>query len=279
MSSFREFWRRLCKNRLNVFCLILFGVIVVMVMCAGLIAPYGPDDQEITRRYLAPCLAHLCGTDNLGRDIFSRILYGGQVSLAMGITASLMTTVAGAIIGSTSAYFGGKADNIIMRIMDVFMAMPPMLMAMAIVAALGTGVFNTMLAVVISGIPMKARVARGPVLALRDQEFIEAAKASNTPTYKIILRHIIPNIMAPLIVQTTLSISGTIVSVAGLSFLGLGIQPPNPEWGAMLSAGRAYLRDYPWMVLAPGVAMLLTLFSLNVVGDGVRDALDPKLKD
>lgn len=279
MSGFREFGRRLCKNRLNIFCLALFLVIVLMVVFADVIAPYGPDDQDVTRRNLAPCAAHICGTDNLGRDIFSRILYGGQVSLAIGIAGSLLTTIIGTIIGSVSAYFGGKVDNIIMRIMDVFMAMPPMLMAMAIVAALGTGVFNTMLAVVISGIPMKARVARGPVLSLRNQEFIEAAKAVNTPTWKIILRHIIPNIMAPVIVQTTLSISGTIVSVAGLSFLGLGIQPPNPEWGAMLSAGRSYLRDFPWMVLTPGIAMLLTLFSLNVLGDGVRDALDPKLKD
>ena len=191
----------------------------------------------------------------------------------------MVTTLIGAIIGSISAYFGGKVDNVIMRICDVFMAMPPMLMAMAIVAALGQGVFNTLLAVILSGIPLRAYVARGPVLALRNQEFIEAATAVNTPTWKIILTHIIPNIMAPLIVQSTLAISGTITSVAGLSFLGLGIQPPNPEWGAMLSAGRNYLRDYPWQVLGPGIAMFLTLFSLNVLGDGVRDALDPKLKD
>jgi len=279
MTGFRNFWRRLCKNRLTVFCLILFAILVLMVVFADFIAPYGWDDQDITRRNLAPCAEHLCGTDNLGRDIFSRILYGGRMSLQIGIYASVLTTVIGALIGSVSAYFGGKVDNIIMRFMDVFMAIPPMLLAIAIAAALGTGTLNTMLAVVISGIPMKARIARGPVLSLRSQEYIEAARAVNTPTFKIILRHIIPNIMAPLIVQTTLSISGAIVQVAGLSFLGLGVQPPNPEWGAMLSAGRSFLRDFPWMVLAPGVAMLLTLFSLNVVGDGVRDALDPKLKD
>lgn len=275
----REFFRRLFRKKLNIFCLFLFAVIVLMILFANFVAPYGPDDQDIMAKNLAPSLQHLAGTDHLGRDVFSRILYGGRVSLSIGIFASVVTTLAGAIIGSISAYFGGKVDNVIMRLCDVFMAMPPMLMAMAIVAALGQGVFNTLLAVILSGIPMRAYVARGPVLALRNQEFIEAATAVNTPTWKIILTHIIPNIMAPLIVQSTLAISGTITSVAGLSFLGLGIQPPNPEWGAMLSAGRNYLRDYPWQVLGPGIAMFLTLFSLNVLGDGVRDALDPKLKD
>ncbi len=159
------------------------------------------------------------------------------------------------------------------------MAVPPMLLAMAVVAALGTGVFNTALALVISGIPGKARAARGPVLQLRGQEYLEAAKAVNTPTWKIIIKHIVPNIMAPMIVTMTLSISSTILSVSGLSFLGLGIQPPNPEWGAMITAGRSVIRDYPWQVLAPGCVMMLMLFSLNIVGDGVRDALDPKLKD
>ena len=166
-----------------------------------------------------------------------------------------------------------------MRFFDIMGAIPPMLLSMVVAATLGTGIFNTILALVISGIPGKARTARGPVLALRSQEYIEAATALNTPTFKIILRHIFPNIMAPMIVQTTLSISRNIVQVSSLSFLGLGVQPPTPEWGQMLSAGRSFLRDCPWMVLAPGLIMMLTLFSLNIVGDAVRDALDPKLKD
>ena len=279
MTGVKDFIRRLCKNRLTVVCLILFVLIVLAVIFANFIAPYGWDEGEVVNRYLAPSAEHLCGTDNYGRDIFSRILYGGRMSLEIGLISAVVTTVIGAIIGATSAYFGGKFDNVVMRVLDVFMAMPPILLAIAIAATLGTGMMNTMLAVIISGIPMKARVARGPVLALRNQEFVEAATASNSSTAKIIFKHIIPNILAPLIVQTTLSISGAIVSVAGLSFLGLGVQPPAPEWSAMLSAGRSYLRDYPWMVIAPGIAMLLTLFSLNIVGDGVRDALDPKLRD
>ncbi|MCD8329244.1 MAG: ABC transporter permease [Lachnospiraceae bacterium] len=275
----KDFFRRLCRNRLTVVCLVLFVVIILMVAFANVIAPYGWDEGVVADRFQAPSLQHLCGTDNLGRDIFSRILYGGRVSLAIGLISALVTSVVGTIIGSVSAYFGGAFDNVVMRILDVFMALPPILLAIAVSAALGNGAMNTTLAVIISGIPGKARVARGPVLALRNQEFVEAATAANSSTPKIIFRHIVPNIMAQVIVQMTLSISGTIVSVAGLSFLGLGVQPPSPEWGAMLSAGRSYLRDYPWMVIAPGIAMMLTLFSLNVVGDGVRDALDPKLRD
>lgn len=277
--SLKEFFRRMCKKKITIFCVILFIVLIFMVVFARFIAPYGPDDQDAITRNLAPSLKHLCGTDNLGRDIFSRLLYGGQVSLAIGFIGTIITTIIGGIIGIISAYYGGKTDNIIMRILDVFMAIPPMLLAMAIVAALGTGVFNTMLAIVISGIPGKARAARGPVLQLKGQEYLEAATAVNTPTWKIMLRHIVPNIMAPMIVTATLSISSTILQVSSLSFLGLGIQPPSPEWGAMLTAGRQFIRDYPWQVLAPGIIMMLTLFSLNVVGDGVRDALDPKLKD
>jgi len=279
MIGFMEFWYRLCRNRLTVICLILFFAILIAVFFADKIAPYGPDDQDVSRSFMKPSWEFLCGTDNLGRDIFSRILYGGRESLKIGLIASIATTAIGAVIGCISGYFGGKVDNIIMRVLDVFMALPPMLLAITIAASIGTGMANTLFAVIVAGIPMKARVARGPVLALRNQEYIEAAKAVNTPTIKIIFRHIIPNIMAPLIVQTTLSLSGSIVQVAGLSFLGLGVQPPNPEWGAMLSAGRSYLRDYPWMVTWPGVAMFLTLFSLNIIGDGLRDALDPRLKD
>ena len=279
MKMFLEFGRRLCRNRLTVLCLVIFGLVIIAVISADLIAPFGWDDQDVSRKFLSPSFIHLCGTDNLGRDIFSRILYGGRMSLEIGLIAAVVTTIFGAIIGCIAGYFAGKTDHVIMRLLDVFMALPPMLLAVAIAASLGTGMINTLAAVIVSGIPIRARVARGPVLSLRNQEFIEAAKAVNTPTVAIIFRHILPNIMAPLIVQTTLSLSSSIVLVAGLSFLGLGVQPPAPEWGAMLSAGRSFIRDYPWMVVWPGIAMLLTLFSLNVIGDGLRDALDPRLKD
>lgn len=279
MKNFREFFRRLTRKKITVICLVILTLIVFAVIFSLFVAPYGYDDQNYRERMLAPSLAHLCGTDNYGRDIFSRLLYGGRISLLIGISVSLITTVIGGLIGCAAAYFGGRTDNLIMRFFDIMGAIPPMLLSMVVAATLGTGIFNTILALVISGIPGKARTARGPVLALRSQEYIEAATALNTPTFKIILRHIFPNIMAPMIVQTTLSISRNIVQVSSLSFLGLGVQPPTPEWGQMLSAGRSFLRDCPWMVLAPGLIMMLTLFSLNIVGDAVRDALDPKLKD
>lgn len=279
MKGIREFCRRLFRKKLTVICVILFAVIVFMIAFAPLLTPYGYDDQDYTSRELAPSLEHLFGTDQYGRDIFTRVLYGGRVSLSIGIAIAVLVTALGGLIGCVVAYFGGGVDNVVMRILDVMMAIPPMLLALVISATLGSGIFNTILALVISGIPVKVRQARGPALALRNQEYIEAAIALNTPTFKIIVKHIMPNIMAQLIVMMTLSISSNIVQVSSLSFLGLGIQPPTPEWGAMLASGRNLLRDSPWIVLAPGLSMMVTLFSLNIIGDGVRDALDPKLKD
>ena len=250
-----------------------------MIAFAPLLTPYGYDDQDYTSRELPPSPQHLFGTDQYGRDIFTRVLYGGRVSLSIGIAIAVLVTLLGGLIGCIVAYFGGGVDNLVMRVLDVMMAIPPMLLALVISATLGSGIFNTILALVISGIPVKVRQARGPALALRNQEYLEAAIALNTPTFKIIVKHIMPNITAQLIVMMTLSISSNIVQVSSLSFLGLGIQPPTPEWGAMLASGRNLLRDSPWIVLAPGLSMMVTLFSLNIIGDGVRDALDPKLKD
>lgn len=279
MKTFREFWRRLCRKKLTVVCLIMFAAIVVMAVLAPLISPYGYDDQDYSIRQEPPSWEHLFGTDQYGRDIFTRVLYGGRVSLSIGIVVAVLVTALGGLLGCIVAYFGGKLDFVTMRCLDVMMAIPPMLLALVISATLGTGIINTILALIISGIPIKTNQVRGPALALRNQEYIEAAIALNTPTIKIILKHIIPNIMAQVLVIMTLSISSNIVQVSSLSFLGLGIQPPTPEWGAMLSSGRNLLRDAPWIILAPGIVMMITLFSLNIIGDGIRDALDPKLKD
>ncbi len=279
MKTFREFWRRLCRKKMTVVCLILFAAIVTMAVLAPFISPYGYDDQDYSIRQEPPSWEHLFGTDQYGRDIFTRVLYGGRVSLSIGIVVAVLVTALGGLLGCIVAYFGGKIDFLTMRVLDVMMAIPPMLLALVISATLGTGIINTILALIISGIPIKTHQVRGPALALRNQEYIEAAIALNTPTIKIIIKHIIPNIMAQLLVIMTLSISSNIVQVSSLSFLGLGIQPPTPEWGAMLASGRSLLRDAPWIILAPGIVMMITLFSLNIIGDGIRDALDPKLKD
>jgi len=275
----KDFIRRLCRKKITVVAIVIFLIIVLAVIFADVIAPYGYDDQDISKKFISPSAEYLLGTDNLGRDIFSRMLYGGRVSLSIGIFATLVSSAAGILIGSVSAYYGGRVDNVIMRIFDVMMSMPPVLLAIAIAASVGTGTISAALAVIISTIPMKARLARGQVLALKDQEYIEASIATNATTAQIIFRHILPNILPVIIVQITLTIASSIVTVSSLSYLGLGVQAPNPEWGAMLSAGRSYLRDYSYITLCPGIVLLLTLFSLNVIGDGLRDALDPRLND
>ena len=275
----REFFRLLFRKKITVLALAIFLVLVVMVLLAPVIAPYGYDDQDISRAFTSPCREFLFGTDKLGRDIFSRVLYGGRISLSIGIIATLIASAVGILLGAVSGYYGGWFDNVLMHLFDVLMSMPPILLAIAISASLGNGIMNAALAVIVTAIPMKARLARGQVLTIRSQEYMEAAIATNASTAQIIFRHVLPNILPVIIVQITLTVAGSITTVASLSYLGLGVQAPFPEWGAMLSAGRSYLKDYPYVILAPGIALLLTLFSLNVLGDGIRDALDPRLKD
>lgn len=277
-SLWREVWVRLKMNKAAMVGLFIIVLLVFCAIFADVIAPYGLDDQDLKNTFQPPSSEHLMGTDNFGRDILSRIIYGSRISLQVGFISVGIAIIVGGSLGAIAGFYGGKMDNVIMRLMDILLAIPSILLAISIVAALGPGLRNVMIAVGIGSIPTYARIVRASVLSLRDQEFIEAARAIGANDFRIIVKHIIPNSMAPLIVQGTLGVASAILSAAGLSFIGLGIQPPTPEWGAMLSSGRQYLRDYPHITTFPGLAIMITIFGLNLLGDGLRDALDPRLK-
>lgn len=272
-----ETWRRFRKNRQAVIGLAVLLLFVIVAIFADQIAPYGYDDQDASRAMISPCAQYLLGTDNLGRDVLSRLIYGSRYSLSIGFLAVGISVITGGFLGILAAYYP-KLDNIIMRCMDLFMAIPQMLLAMCIVSALGPSLFNLMLAVGLSSTPKFARVVRAAVLSTREQEFVEAASAIGASNWRIILRHILPNSISPLIVQATLSMAGAIISASALSFLGFGVRAPMPEWGAMLSAGRKYIRTQAYLTIIPGLAIMAVVYALNVVGDGLRDCLDPRLK-
>jgi peptide/nickel transport system permease protein len=277
-GQFREILRRFAKNKAAV---LGFAVILVMVVCSlfpAVIAPYGYDDQQLSRRFVSPGKEYLFGTDEFGRDIFSRVVYGCRISLSIGLVSVTISCLLGIILGCVAGYYGDLVDNILMRIVDIMLAIPNILLALSIVAALGTGFFNLMLAIGIGAVPGYARIVRASILSVKEQEFVEAARATGAGDLRIIMQHILPNCMAPIIVQATMSIANAVLSAAALSFIGLGINPPTPEWGAMLSAGRSYIRDYWFVVTFPGLAIMITVFAFNLFGDGLRDALDPRLK-
>lgn len=271
--------RRLKKNKLAITGLIILALLVFCALFADVLAPYSYDVQDLQNSFKSPSKENIFGTDEYGRDVLSRCIYGARFSLTVGFIAVGVAIIIGTLLGSIAGYFGDFTDNLIMRAMDILMAIPQMLLAIAIAAALGPGLFNLMIAVGIANIPSYARLVRASVLSIKDQEFIEAAKAIGTSDIKIIIKHILPNCIAPIIVQGTIGVALAILTAAGLSFIGLGIQPPAPEWGSMLSSGRYYIRDHWYLTLFPGLAIAITIFSLNVLGDGMRDALDPKLRD
>ena len=278
-SQLKGIWRRLKKNKAAMLGLI---VIILLIMCsvfAPFIAPYGYDDQLLSRRFIFPCKAFPFGTDNLGRDILSRVIYGSRISLAVGLVSVSISVVFGTVLGSVAGYYGNVTDNIIMRAIDIVLSIPSILLAISIAAMLGQGLFNLMIAIGVSEIPRYARVVRAQILLVKDQEFVEAARAVGAGDLHIILFHILPNCLAPMIVQATIGVATAILDAAGLSFIGLGIQPPIPDWGGMLSAGRQYIRDYWYIVTFPGLMIMMTIYSLNLFGDGLRDALDPRLKN
>lgn len=278
-SQFVLAWRRLRRNRMAMLGLVLLLLIVFSAIFAPQIAKYEINDQDFSRRFVAPCKEYPFGTDSYGRDIFSRILYGGRVTLTIAFTATLITGVGGLLLGAIAGFYGGKIDNIIMRSLDILMAMPALLLAITIAAVMGTGLFSALFAVGIADIPGMARLVRSTILGVRNQEYIEAAYSINASDKRILFRHVIPNALSPIIVQLTMNVASAILTASTLSFLGLGVQAPSPEWGAMLSNGKEFLRDYWWITTIPGLMIMLSVFSINVLGDGLRDALDPKLKN
>lgn len=278
-SRLKEVWIRLKRSRLAMLGLSVLALLILVAVFADVIAPFDYAEQDLMNSLQKPSAGHLMGTDEFGRDIFSRLIYGSRISLVVGFIAVGISVVLGGSLGAIAGYFGGKVDQVIMRFMDILLAIPAILLSIAVLAALGPGLFNLMIATGISAMPGYARIVRASVLSVKEQEFVEAARAVGASHAQIIIKHIVPNSLAPLIVQATLGISTAILTAASLSFLGLGITPPTPEWGAMLSGGRTYIRDYSYMTLFPGLAIAVTIFALNVLGDGLRDALDPKLKN
>ena len=271
-------WHGLLKNRMAVVGAAVLLFFILIALFAEQIAPYPADEQNWEHILEAPSAAYPLGTDSYGRCVFSRIVYGSRISLLVGFIAVAFSAIGGGIIGACAGYFRGPLDNVLMRLMDVLLAIPSILLAIAIVNILGPSLFNVMVAVGLSSMPSFARIVRAAVLSIRDSEFIESAVAIGDSTPAIILHNILPNCMGPIIVQATLGVASAILSAASLSFLGLGLQPPSPEWGAMLSEGRAYIYNAPWLTICPGVSIVLIVLSLNLFGDGLRDALDPKLK-
>ena len=279
-SQWREVWRMLTKNKMAMLGLFILLFLIILALFADIIYDYDTIviKQNLSHRLQGPSGAHWLGTVEFGRDILARWIHGARVSLKVGILAVGLSIILGGILGAISGFYGGTIDNIIMRAMDIFLAVPSILLAIAIVSALGPSMINLMVAISVSSVPTYARIVRASVLSIRDQEFIEAAKAIGASNTRIIFKHIIPNALAPVIVQGTLGVANAILSIAGLSFIGLGIQPPAPEWGSMLSGGRQYLRYAWWVTTFPGLAIMITILSLNLLGDGLRDALDPRLK-
>ena len=273
----KEVWRRLKKNKMAMVSLVILLIIVIWAIIPQVFAPYGYDDQDMSRSLQSPSWEFPLGTDQYGRCIFSRIIYGSRISMQVGLVVISISLIAGGAFGILAAYYK-KVDNLIMRFMDLFMAVPGTLLAIVIAATLGPGMVNLMIAVAITAIPKFARVVRSACLTSMHNEYIEAANSLGASNARIIFKHILPNSLSPIIVQCTLSVADAIIMAASLSFIGLGVQPPVPEWGAMLSGSQEYLTSYPYMLIGPGIAILLLALSFNILGDGLRDCLDPKLK-
>lgn len=276
--SFRKYAvRRFVQNRGAVLGLLLFVSLIVSAVLAPWIAPYDPYEVS-SNRLARPSREHPLGTDALGRDVLSRILYGGRISLQVGVIAVGIAAVTGTVLGLIAGYFEGWLDHVIMRLMEVMLAFPGILLAMAIIAVLGSGLFNVMIAVGIASVPSYTRLVRGVTLSVKQNEYVQAARALGSGTGRIMLRHLVPNIAAPIVVLSTLGVASAILTCAGLSFIGLGAPPPTAEWGAMLAADRVYLRRAWWVVAFPGLAITISVLAINLLGDGLRDALDPRLK-
>ncbi|MFZ5647544.1 MAG: nickel transporter permease [Bacillota bacterium] len=274
-----DFWKRFKRNRLALASLIFLALLVILAIFAPLAAPYDPYDGNMPMALKGPSMDHPLGTDELGRDILSRIIYGAQISLRVGVIAVSIALLLGMVLGATAGYYGGRIDNLIMRFMDIMLAFPSLLLAIAFMVVLGKGIENAIIAIGIVSVPEYARIVRGSVLSAKENEYVHAARTIGCNDGQIIFRHILPNVTAPIIVRSTLGISAAILETAALGFLGLGVQPPYAEWGTMLGSGRGYLFNAPHLVTFPGMAITLTVMAFNLLGDGLRDALDPRLRN
>lgn len=275
-SRNREVLRLLVSNRLALAGLVVLIGLVVVALVAPVVAPYGINEIAIDRRLEPPSVAHPFGTDQLGRDIFSRVLIGSRISLQVGFVAVGIALSFGVVLGLVAGYYGRRVDDAIMRVMDVFFAFPAILLAIAVVAILGPGITNTMIAVGIVYMPIFARITRASTLSVREEVYVRSARSIGASDLRILRLHVLPNVAAPIIVQTSISLAFAILSEAALSFIGLGVQRPNPSWGLDLAEGRGFIQQAWWMAFFPGAAIFFTVLSLNVVGDGLRDALDPR---
>ncbi len=280
-SKGAEIWRRMRRNKTAMIGLVIFSLIVLMALFANVIGDYNTEAiaMNISERLQPPSAEHLFGTDAYGRDVLQRIAHGARVSLLIGFGAVVISLVFGGLIGATTGYFGGAYDNVMMRFMDIIISIPSTILALAVVAALGTGVMNLMIAIAVADIPNYARIVRSSVLTIRNMDYVESASAVGAGTPRILARHILPNTIGPIIVQCTLGIGSSILNAAGLSYIGLGVQAPRPEWGGMLSEAREQIQVAPYLIIIPGIFLAITVLSLNLLGDGLRDALDPRLKD
>lgn len=277
-GQFIQVVKRLSKNKTAMFGLVLFVIIILISIFAPLLAPYNPTEMNPSAAFAKPSLEHLMGCDRMGRDQLSRLLYGGRASLSLGISAALISAVIGVILGALAGYFGGWVDLLLMRFNDVLQSIPGNLLSIVISTVLGGGFLNTILALSVGGIPGSSRMLRSRILSERQCEYLEAAESINCSKRRVIFVHLLPNTISPVIVNVTMGMGFTIMAAAGLSMIGLGIQPPNTEWGAMLSDGRQYVQSYPYLLIFPGLFIAVTILAINLLGDGLRDALDPKLK-
>lgn len=279
-SKALEIWNRMRKNVGAMFGL---AVIVIFTLCAIFANVICSEElvtlQNASIRLQGPSAEHIFGTDGYGRDVFARVIFGSRISLTIGLFTAFFSLIIGGTLGAAAAFYGGKVDSIIMRVMDVFTAIPGTLLALAIVAALGASMINLLIAITISSIPSFVRLIRSSVMTVVESDYVEAARACATKDSRIIIRHILPNAIGPIIVQTTSSVSGMILQASGLSFIGMGVQAPTPEWGAMISEAREFMRIAPHMMIFPGACIILAALSFNLIGDGLRDAFDPRLRD
>jgi len=278
-SLFVDFMQRMVRTFSAKLGVGIMVIIILLCLVGPLFYAYGYNDIDPNAMFCGPSPSHLLGCDSMGRDLLARIMEGGRYSLALGIATSVFSTLIAIVIGCFAGYIGGRVEDLIMRFMDVWSTIPAVLLCIIISSILGPGFFPTMLALTVGSIPGGVRMVRGQVVAERSKEYIEAAQAINCPKSVIMFKHLLPNVIQPMIILTTMGIGGTIMMAAALSYIGLGVQPPTPEWGALLAAGRSYIRTYPHMITFPGIFIALVVFAINLLGDGLRTALDPKLRN